>query len=520
MSNWSARPANGPALRLEELEGREVPAVLIQIDYSYDNGFFANNPDARATLEQVAAELGNSISADLSALTPGGGNTWTATFFNPATGGQTSVANLSIGANTIKVFAGARATGTAEAGFGGFGGYSISGTQAWINTVQTRNWSGFAPWGGSITFDSAQNWNFSTSTSGLTASKLDFYSVATHEMGHLLGIGTSNQWKSLSSGGYFHGSNASGVYGGAVPLGPDGAHWADGITVGGHAVSLDPTLAYGQRVNWSSLDAAALRDLGWSTGAATGAAPSAAAAAPAVTLLVIAGGDGVITQYAIMNGAVYATGNRFVPFAGYRGALQQTFGDFDGDGVLDVAVATPYPGVGIMTIVSGLDGHTIGGPRLAYGGILALVAGDFDGNGRTDVLTVEGTAGGGYGVYVYEPSGGSLVGSSAYSAYGEAGRAALHVGESDVNRAGYGDALAPDQSNTAPGTNTPAPPAARLDGPGDAPATYTVSIDPVRHQCTCAGCQALARLAGAYDAAPTAPAPGAQDELLSTIRVA
>ena len=96
MLNWLTRtprrrtPATStrrPALRLETLEVREVPAVLIQLDYSYDTGFFSN-PEARAVMERVASELGNSLNANLAAIAPSGGNTWTASFYNPATGAR------------------------------------------------------------------------------------------------------------------------------------------------------------------------------------------------------------------------------------------------------------------------------------------------------------------------------------------------------------------------------------------------------------------------------------------------
>ena len=129
---------------------------------------------------------------------------------------------MTIGANTIKVFVGGRAIGGTEAGYGGTGGYGISGTQAWINSIQNRG-NGISTWGGSIAFDTTQNWFYGLTTAGLTSQKLDFYSVAKHELGHVLGIGTSSQWTSLSSGGSFHGANAMSVYGGPVPLSPDGA---------------------------------------------------------------------------------------------------------------------------------------------------------------------------------------------------------------------------------------------------------------------------------------------------------
>ena len=198
MWNWLTRRARyralttrGPPLRLEVLESREVPAILIQVNYTYDNGFLANNPQARATLQEVATQMGNRISANLSAIVPSGSNTWSATLFNPQNGALTSVANMSIAADTVVIFVGARALGGSVAGEGGFGGYSASGSQDWENTIQTRGWSGFSEWGGSLAFDNTTNWYFGQSASGLASNQTDFYSVAEHEMGHVLGIGTS-----------------------------------------------------------------------------------------------------------------------------------------------------------------------------------------------------------------------------------------------------------------------------------------------------------------------------------------
>jgi hypothetical protein len=495
-STRTTKPAR-PVLRLEALEAREVPAILIQLDYSRDVSGFFNNAEARATLEQVASELGNSLNANLSAITPGGGNTWTATFFDPASGGTTSISNLSIGANTIKVFVGARSLAGSEAGFGGFGGYSISGTQAWLNVVQQRGHGGFAPWGGSITFDSNQNWHFGSSTSGLDSSKLDFYSVASHELGHVLGLGTAPQWKNLVSGGTFRGGSAMSAYGGAVPVSGGGDHWANGITVNGQAVSLDPSLPYGQRVGFTSLDAAALNDLGWGAASAAPAAP----AQPAVQLVPIVGINGTIKQYAVINGAVYDTGRVFTPFPGYRGPLHQAHGDFDRDGTLDVAVATAGPGPGIIAIISGVDGHYIGGPQLSLGGVRVLVPFDVEGDGTTELVTVEGNP---LGIFVYKVDVNGMRPDEQFSVFGTPGRAAITAGELD--RTGYGDTISADA-------------AARSDSGASGPAAYTVSVEPIKKMCTCAGCRALAQLAGSDDSESNAGTVWG-DDLLSTVQVA
>lgn len=507
----TTKPAR-TTLRLEALEAREVPALLIQIDYSRDTSGFFSNPEARATLEQVAAELGNGLNANLSAITPGGGNTWTATFFDPATGGQTSLSNLSIGANTIKVFVGARALGGSEAGFGGFGGFSVSGSQAWLNTVQTRGHIGFAPWGGSITFDSRQNWYFGSSAAGLDSSKLDFYSVASHELGHILGIGTAQQWKNLVSGGTFHGSGAMSVYGGPVPVNAAGDHWADGVTVNGQAVSLDPSLPYGQRVAFSALDSAALSDLGWSAGGGGAAAVGggAAPAQPAITLVPIVQANGTIIQYAVVNGAVIPTGQVFAPFGAYRGPLYAAYADFNRDGTLDVAVGTADGRIpGILAVISGTDGHYLGGPQFAHGKILAMLPYDVEGDGQVELVTLEGTPA---GIFVYNVVGNGLIApNSGFSAYGTPGRAA-ETTDYQLDRTGFGDTVsqdysAPDQSDAGKKPNQP--------DSAIAPAPYTASAEPMK-KCSCPGCQALARMAGADESNTAAW----ENDVLGTVRVA
>lgn len=491
---------NRPALRLEALEAREVPAVLIQLDYSRDVSGFFNNAEARATLEQVAAELGGALTTNLAAIAPGGGNTWSATFFDPASGGQTSVPNLTVGANTLKIYVGARDLPGSTAGFGGYGGNSISGSQAWLNAVQTRGASGFAPWGGSITFDTTQNWHLGSSTSGLDANELDFYSVAVHEMGHVLGIGTAPQWKGLVSGGAFRGGAAMNVYGGAVPVSGAGDHWAEGITVNGAAVSLDPSLPFGRRIGFTDLDRAALSDLGWNRGGAAASPPPAGPAS--VTLVPLVQPNGTIKQVAVVNGQLVATGAVFTPFPGYVGALHQAYGDFNGDGHYDVAVATVGNRPGALAIISGLNGSYLGGPRISAGGFQAVFAFDADSDGTTELVTLEG----GRSIYVYDTAGGQLTPDGKFAAFGAPGRAALTAG-GELDRTGEGDTIAEYNAEQK----------AKTDAEAERAAAYTVtaSSDPRGGLCGCGACLALVQVAEAGESAAT-------DDygLVPTVRVA
>jgi hypothetical protein len=496
-----------PALKLEALEARDVPAILIQLDYSRDTTGFFNNPEARATLEQVANEIGSGLTANLAAITPSGTNTYTASFFDPATGGVTSVSNLSIAANTIKVYVGARNLTGTEAGFGGFGGYSVSGTQAFLNTVQGRGHTGFAPAVGSITFDVDQNWHFGATTAGLDANELDFRSVAEHELGHVLGLGTAPQFKNLVSGGAFRGANAMSVYGGAVPLNAGGDHWADGLTVNGRPASLDPSLSYGQRVEFSALDRAALTDLGWNTpSAAAAASPPPAAAVPnGVTVIPVAQNNGTIKQTAVVNGQTVATGAVFTPFPGYTGPLTQAYGDFNNDGVYDVAVATAVPGPSVIAVVNGLTGGYIGGFQVSAGGVKAMVGFDVGGDGTLELVTLEG-AGRGVGLFVYNVSGGALAPDLRFAAFGTPGRAAL-TASGELDRTGNDDTIAEYNAEQQ----------AKKDAEAARVAAYTVTAtsDPRNGLCNCGACAALVQMAGNKD-----EVADFSEDLMTTVKVA
>ncbi len=268
--------------------------LIIDFDFSYDTGnFFASNPQAAADLNAAASFFESHITDNLTAIDPaaqsaidGGADTWTTDTFNPADPGNASaniqVSNLTIAANTIVVYVGGSATlPGSELGYGGFGGYSDSGfSQTWLDTVGARGQAGalatpatgFGPWGGSIAFSSTATWYFDTdpSTNDVPAGKNDFYSVALHELGHVLGIGTSDSWQALVSGGNFTGAHAEALNSSmAVALSPDLGHWAEGTmsdvfdTSTPQEAAMDPTLTVGTRKYFTDLDMAGLQDVGW-----------------------------------------------------------------------------------------------------------------------------------------------------------------------------------------------------------------------------------------------------------------
>jgi hypothetical protein len=284
--------------------------ITFDFDYSLDvNNFFnpntGNGQAARAALVTAGHVYEDRMLDNLTAITPGGSNTWTALFTNPGTGATTDpkdpnhwdgIANLNIPTTVLKVYVGGRSLGGAI-GLGGPGGYSGLGDAAFESALQYRGQAGaqaspptdFGSWGGSIAFDSSVPWNFNLS--GPANNKNDFLTVATHELAHVLGFGTAGtisatgtvfpgSWitrLTLSGGkfvGPFTGPKAVALYGGAVPLesvtgtNTVAAHFNNGTmsTVGGatpQETLMDPDITIGTRKKITLLDWAAIDDVGW-----------------------------------------------------------------------------------------------------------------------------------------------------------------------------------------------------------------------------------------------------------------
>lgn len=258
----------------------QTTAVTLQFDYSFDAQNFFTDPARRSTLEAAGTFFSTVILDDLTAITSTGTNNFDATFSNPATGASTTINSFSVAADTLTVFAGGRALPGSSLGVGGPGGFSVSGTSAFVTDAITRGETpttagvqgstatDFAPWGGSIAFDSTASWYFDSDTSTTEPfAGNDFFSVALHELGHLLGFGTADSWANLVSGLDFTGAASTAVFGGNVPLAMDVAHWENGITGLVNGVSqeaaMDPSLTVGTRKEFTDLDLAALTDTGW-----------------------------------------------------------------------------------------------------------------------------------------------------------------------------------------------------------------------------------------------------------------
>lgn len=124
----------------------------------------------------------------------------------------------------------------------------------------------FQPWIASIGFDDSEDWYFDPTpdtNSDIPSTQSDFMSTALHELGHVLGIGSSAAWDALISGNSFIGAHAMDLVGGPVPLTLDHAHVEKGVMVDQQRALMDPSTPLGARKYPTRLELAILVDLGY-----------------------------------------------------------------------------------------------------------------------------------------------------------------------------------------------------------------------------------------------------------------
>ena len=263
-----------------------LSGLEIEIRYDFDTNNFFDTAEKRAAMEAVADFYGSMIQDNLLEIdvTPfqleDTGNTWTAFINNPSTGSQVSLFELVVPEDTIIVYVGSRDLSGNLRGIASPGGFEFYGFPNWNSRVRARGQAGadvdsapteVAPWGGVIAFDDATNWNFSL-TENLPG--VEFVTVALHEMGHVLGIGTTSVWDSLVVDGNFTGS-ATTQSNGSSPS-ADFSHFTNslsspffgsfGVSHGGDGPVLMLPVFFDDNNTVgvvTDLDLAALVDLGW-----------------------------------------------------------------------------------------------------------------------------------------------------------------------------------------------------------------------------------------------------------------
>jgi hypothetical protein len=275
-------------------------ALTIEIRYELAGSAFFDQPGAKEALRAAADFYEDLISDQLGAIDPAQypGSSWIPTHADPLTGlpvNMVAQTNLVVPPDTIIIYAGSMnlGTATARAGAGGVV-LNVGGPLAWWNQLIGRGETGasqivggaytlnptdFAPWGGVIFFNSAvANWNFSTTDATGTAGP-DALSVALHEIGHILGLGTYRadcSWTTRinPANGHFTGPLATQSFASNPPT--DAVHLLPGSTKSGaygcfgvaHGSLLKPLMSAALPASNNfyvptDVDLAMLRDIGW-----------------------------------------------------------------------------------------------------------------------------------------------------------------------------------------------------------------------------------------------------------------
>ncbi|NNE50974.1 MAG: DUF4214 domain-containing protein [Sulfitobacter sp.] len=232
----------------------------IVFDYRFDSSGFFTDPARRAVLEAAAAEW-EAVIGDEFADVPVGVQF---DVLNPSNLTTNETVTLTDAIDDLIIFVGAKTLSGSTLGMAGPTGYSAQGDFFQSRVSDDFRSQGpvtdFEPWAGSMTFNSSTNWNFDLA--GPVAGQDDFLSVAVHEIGHILGIGTSAAFSGLISGDDFLGVNATVLNGGtSVPLHSDDSHVEEGFA--GDTVALDPSITVGERKLLSEFDKAILADIGY-----------------------------------------------------------------------------------------------------------------------------------------------------------------------------------------------------------------------------------------------------------------
>ena len=266
--------------------------LTVRVDYRYDQNGFFNNPEARTAMEAVAARWSRIIDQSLMAVNSIDDDTDRRfMLINPSTGKKVEV-SLFVGARNMSSLA-------LGGAFGGGTNFETVFDEAGnlLNRGFNSGAGSLSVLGGNISFNSGVDWHFKCREAP-SIGKVDFYSVALHEMGHCFGMASTGviEWSDLIDGGNYTGANAVAAYSedlevGATTLAIAGGearfdyHWKDGEVTSKIFLLGEPNLnsTVGvdqlqealmsssfqvsggvQRRELTNVDVGAVKDLGWS----------------------------------------------------------------------------------------------------------------------------------------------------------------------------------------------------------------------------------------------------------------
>jgi len=256
----SAEEEAGAGAQIEEPAAH---VFSIKFDYRFDRAGYFDVPERRAALEAAAAVWSELLANDFPRVPAG-----TKLVLNDPEDRerQVTIEHLEKDIDDLLVF-----VGTSEAipgfGRGGPAGLAESSDATLQRSLNNRQVSQrFQPWAGSISFKGSVDYFFDRSSDAdgkVPKGQYDFVSLATHELGHVLGFAACPAFTALEDGAALVGKKAVAVYGGPVPLEADLGHLADGTESGGVEALMTPKLLPGVRRAPTSLDIATLLDIGY-----------------------------------------------------------------------------------------------------------------------------------------------------------------------------------------------------------------------------------------------------------------
>ncbi len=268
--NVSPDAGTAPDAAPEPDAGPEEAPVLfhIELDYRFDDAGFFDDPERRYVLEQAAARWGQIFVGGYPSVPAG----TPLRSRDPEQPGEPSATfSLEIDIDDLIVFVGCSTID------GPSGTTAMANHAAAINTVPNgalreelrQRYEGpiFQPWTGWISFDCDEPWFFDQTLDtedDIPGSQSDFWSVAMHELGHVLGFGTSEVFFTLRKTDPMRlvGPAAMAAHGDEVPLNTSGLHLNSSLISDGRSTLLDPSRPGGTRTPPTSLDIAVLSDLG------------------------------------------------------------------------------------------------------------------------------------------------------------------------------------------------------------------------------------------------------------------
>ncbi len=234
-------------------------SLSIQFDYRFDDTGFFSDPARRSALEAAAAAWEATIRDEFTDVAAG-------TQFSIRNPSNQSIETITLdhAIDDILIFVGAQTWSSSTLAIAGPDGGDAAGDVFAARISPDFRGTGpvtdFEPWVGSITFNAQADWTFDLV--GPVSGHSDFISVAIHEIGHVLGIGTSGAFDNLIIDDHFVGPNALRINERQpIPLEHDHAHVEEGFA--DDRVALDPILTDGARVPISDIDKAILADIGY-----------------------------------------------------------------------------------------------------------------------------------------------------------------------------------------------------------------------------------------------------------------